>query len=105
VHIADGREGYDTALEKAGSAQARVLVDLTASPEETLEVCRLGLWRFYVVGGVTFFVGVVTTITIADESVGTGLTISGAGLLLLLAGSLTFVRYLRQHPEPQEEQS
>ncbi|UCC53355.1 MAG: cation:proton antiporter, partial [Anaerolineaceae bacterium] len=42
VTVIDGCEGYDKSLEEAGAAQARVLIDLTATAEETLEVCRLG---------------------------------------------------------------
>lgn len=46
VHIIDGCEGYDTALDEAGAARARVLLDLTADSEETLEVCRLGKEKY-----------------------------------------------------------
>ncbi len=42
VRIIDGSEGYEKALDKAGAAQARVLLDLTSGSEATLEVCRLG---------------------------------------------------------------
>jgi Kef-type K+ transport system membrane component KefB len=42
VRIIDGSEGYDKALDEAGAAEARVLLDLTASSDETLEVCQLG---------------------------------------------------------------
>jgi Kef-type K+ transport system membrane component KefB/Trk K+ transport system NAD-binding subunit len=41
VTVIDGCEGYDKALEEARAAQARVLIDLTATAAETLEVCRL----------------------------------------------------------------
>lgn len=44
--IIDGCDGYDVALDKAGAPQARVLLDLTADPEETLEVCQLGKEKF-----------------------------------------------------------
>ena len=42
VRIIDGCSKYDEALEEAGAAEARVLLDVTTSSEETLEVCRLG---------------------------------------------------------------
>jgi Kef-type K+ transport system membrane component KefB len=42
IRIVDGCEGYEGALEKAGAADARVLLDLTANSEETMEVCTLG---------------------------------------------------------------
>jgi len=41
VRIIDGSEGYPRALEEAGAAQARVLLDLTSDSETTLEVCQL----------------------------------------------------------------
>lgn len=46
ANIIDGCDGYDVALDKAGAPQARVLLDLTADPEETLEVCQLGKEKF-----------------------------------------------------------
>ncbi len=42
VRTIDGCTGYDQALEEAGAAEARVLLDLTPDSAETLEVCRLG---------------------------------------------------------------
>ena len=42
VRIIDGCEGYDQALDVAGASQARVLLDLTASSEETMEICQIG---------------------------------------------------------------
>jgi Kef-type K+ transport system membrane component KefB len=42
VQIVDGCEQSVEALSAAGAAQARVLLDLTASSEETMEVCQLG---------------------------------------------------------------
>jgi Kef-type K+ transport system membrane component KefB/Trk K+ transport system NAD-binding subunit len=44
--VVDGCEGYDEALAGAGAAQTRVLVDLTAGSEETLEVCRLAKRKY-----------------------------------------------------------
>jgi Kef-type K+ transport system membrane component KefB len=46
VHIIDGCEGYEKALDKAGAAQARVLLDLIVDSAETLEVCRLGKEKY-----------------------------------------------------------
>jgi Trk K+ transport system NAD-binding subunit len=46
IRIIDGCEGYDSALEEAGAAQARVLLDLTADSEETLQVCQLGKEKY-----------------------------------------------------------
>jgi Trk K+ transport system NAD-binding subunit len=46
AEIIDGCDGYDDALDKAGASQARVLLDLTADSEETLEVCLLGREKF-----------------------------------------------------------
>jgi Kef-type K+ transport system membrane component KefB len=46
AEIIDGCDGYDDALNKAGASQARVLLDLTADSEETLEVCLLGREKF-----------------------------------------------------------
>lgn len=42
TEIIDGCDGYDQALEKAGAGHARVLLDLTADSDETIEVCQLG---------------------------------------------------------------
>lgn len=41
ARVIDGCEGFDQALAEAGATQARVLLDLTAGSEETLEVCQL----------------------------------------------------------------
>jgi hypothetical protein len=66
---------------------------------------RLELRRFFAVGAATFLIGVAVTITVANETAGTGLALGGAGLLLLLSGVLTLIRYLRQHPQPRNEQA
>lgn len=41
-----GNESYYHTLEEAGAMKARVLLDLTAGSEETMEICRLGKERF-----------------------------------------------------------
>jgi Kef-type K+ transport system membrane component KefB len=46
VQIIDGCDGYEKALEDAGASQARVLLDLTADSEETLQVCQLGKEKY-----------------------------------------------------------
>ena len=46
VIIIDGCEGMEKALELAGAARARVLLDLTPKSEETLEVCQLGKKKY-----------------------------------------------------------
>jgi len=46
VTIVDGCEGYEQALDIAGAAQARVLLDLTPDSNETMEVCRLGKEKY-----------------------------------------------------------
>ncbi|MGD8584316.1 MAG: hypothetical protein PVJ75_03105 [Chloroflexota bacterium] len=66
---------------------------------------RLGLRRFYGIGVVALLIGLVATIMFSDEAEGIGLTIGGAGLLLLLSGALTLFRYLRRHPEPRNVQA
>ena len=66
---------------------------------------RLGVRRFYGISVLTFLIGLTATISIAKEIEGTGLTIAGAGTLLLLSGVLIFFRYLQQHPEPGNEQA
>lgn len=46
ANIIEGCDGYDSALQEAGAAQARVLLDLTASSEDTVEVCQLGKGKY-----------------------------------------------------------
>jgi Kef-type K+ transport system membrane component KefB/Trk K+ transport system NAD-binding subunit len=46
AQIINGCEGFLDALKKANAGQARVLLDLTTSSNETLEVCRLGREEF-----------------------------------------------------------
>lgn len=65
---------------------------------------RLGMRRFYGVGILTFLIATVSTLIFASEIKGTGLTLAGAGILMLLSGVLIFFRYLRQHPEPGNAQ-
>lgn len=66
---------------------------------------RVELRRFYAIGVTTFLIGVAATIMVANETEGTALTIAGAGLLLFLSGAWTFIRYLKLHPEPRNEQA
>ncbi|MBK8988281.1 MAG: hypothetical protein IPM39_19810 [Chloroflexi bacterium] len=66
---------------------------------------RLGVRRFYGVGILAFLMGIASTIIFASEIEGAGLTITGAGVFILLSGVLTFFHYLRQHPEPGNEQA
>lgn len=46
ANIIERCNGYDRALDEAGAAQARVLLDLTAGSEDTLEVCYLGKGKY-----------------------------------------------------------
>jgi Kef-type K+ transport system membrane component KefB/Trk K+ transport system NAD-binding subunit len=46
ARLIDGNEGYDRALDNAGAAQARVLLDLTSNSGETLEVCQLAKVKY-----------------------------------------------------------
>jgi len=46
IRVVDGCTGYEQALEAAGAVDARVLLDLTADSDQTLEVCRLGRGKF-----------------------------------------------------------
>jgi Kef-type K+ transport system membrane component KefB/Trk K+ transport system NAD-binding subunit len=46
VRIIDSCDGFDPALEAAGANHVRVLLDLTAYSEETLEVCQLGKEKY-----------------------------------------------------------
>lgn len=65
---------------------------------------RLGLWRFFVIGFVTFLLGTAVTVLFANEMEGTGVTIAGLGVFTLLSGLLVFYRYLQQHPELEIEE-
>ncbi len=51
--IVNSCESYDEALSEAGAAQARVLLDLTADADETLEVCRLAKRKYDIPAVVT----------------------------------------------------
>ena len=44
--IIDGCDGFDEALTQANASQARVLLDLTADSNETLQVCRLAKQKY-----------------------------------------------------------
>ncbi|MDX1417156.1 MAG: cation:proton antiporter [Candidatus Promineifilaceae bacterium] len=46
VQVIDDCGHYDTNLEEAGALTARVLLDITPSSEETLEICRLGKVKY-----------------------------------------------------------
>ncbi|MGD9093011.1 MAG: cation:proton antiporter, partial [Anaerolineales bacterium] len=46
VKIIDDCEGYDEALERAGAAQTRALLDLTPDSEDTLQICELGKRKY-----------------------------------------------------------
>ena len=46
VRIIDGCQGFESALEQAGAAQSRVLLDLTPDSEETLEVCQIAREKY-----------------------------------------------------------
>lgn len=46
VRIIESCDGHEKALEEAGAAEARVLLDLTPDSEQTLEVCQLGTEKY-----------------------------------------------------------
>lgn len=46
VQVIDCYEGFDVALEQAGGVNARVLLDLTSSSDDTLELCKLGADKY-----------------------------------------------------------
>jgi MFS family permease len=66
---------------------------------------RAGLWRFYLLAGLSLLIGLVATVMTSGDLPGTALTFSGAGLALLISGVITFRRYLRHHPKPFETKS
>ena len=46
AQVIDGCEGFEGALDSAGAANARVLLDMTANSDETLQVCRMGKRKY-----------------------------------------------------------
>jgi len=63
VRIIDGCEGFEGALEEAGAAEARVLLDLTSNSEETLEVCQIGKSKY----GIPLIVSQIADIELIPE--------------------------------------
>lgn len=64
---------------------------------------RVNLWRFYLLGAGALVIGIGATLTLADEVSGTAFVFLVAGCLLLVSGGLALARYLRQHPQAEDE--
>ncbi len=66
---------------------------------------QIGLWRFYLLGGLIFLIGLVADAITSGDLPGSALTFSGSGLVLLISGAITFHRYLRHHPRSDDTSS
>ena len=59
---------------------------------------RVALARFYLSAGIAFAIGLLATLFVANEVMGSAITFGGTGVLMLLMGLAVFATYLRQHP-------
>lgn len=62
---------------------------------------RVGLARYYLLGGAALLVGLAAVLLFNNDISGSAFTFSGIGLILLVSGLLTFIRYLRHHPQAE----
>ncbi|MCB9430883.1 MAG: hypothetical protein H6668_02770 [Ardenticatenaceae bacterium] len=62
---------------------------------------RVALARFYLSAGIAFAIGLLATLFVANEVMGSAITFGGTGVLMLLMGLIVFTTYLRQHPIPE----
>ena len=59
--------------------------------------------RFYAVAAAALLLGALTWWLEAGDVVGSSVVFGGSGVVLFIAGALTFVTYLRQHPRSNDE--
>lgn len=64
---------------------------------------RLGLNRFYLLGGATMLVGFVAMLLFSSDISSSAFTFSATGLILLVSGLIVLNRYLRRHPQAEVE--
>jgi hypothetical protein len=60
---------------------------------------RVGLNRFYLLGGAALLVGLVAMMLFSSDISSSAFTFGGIGLILLVSGLIAFTRYLRRHPQ------
>ena len=63
---------------------------------------RVEIWRFYLVGAIALILGIGLPQFGLEEVLALGLLFIGTGVVMLIAGTVTLVVYLRHHPEPHE---
>jgi hypothetical protein len=62
-----------------------------------------GLERFYLLGGISFVLGLILAFSRLPEGYSLGLFYSLMGVCFIISGGLTLRRYLQQNPMPMEE--
>ncbi len=63
---------------------------------------RVKVRRFYLLGLTAAILGVVATLLIPGDVIGSSVTFGGTGIALLLSGALTLRSYLQSHPRVSE---
>jgi hypothetical protein len=64
---------------------------------------RGGEGRFYILGGLSIFLGLAFAFIELPESYSLGLFYGSMGVAAMISGGLTLARYLRENPMPKEE--
>lgn len=63
---------------------------------------RVGVWRFYIFGALAVALGVGLTLVKLEEVLAIAFLFVASGLLLLVAGALALMVYLRRYPQKQD---
>lgn len=64
---------------------------------------RVGLSRFYLLGLVAILIGTLAAFLFPGDIPGTVVTFGATGAVMLLSGAYVLLRYLSQHPRPDQE--
>jgi hypothetical protein len=62
------------------------------------------LERFYVLGGISFVLGIIHSLSGLPEGYGLGLFYGLMGFASILSGGIVLHRYLQENPSPAEDE-
>ena len=64
---------------------------------------RIALRRYYILAAIALATGIGTAIFQSDEIISSMVVYMITGTIMFIWGSLIFINYVRQHPQPRAE--